>query len=78
LAVFETSEEPEQLAETLSEVIDGDPSCWYTDFTCDNEKFVIFPKRVLRYRVGDTEGRREAPEYAISIGVPAAQADRNE
>ena len=75
---FETQEEPEKLAKILSEVIDDNPSCWYTDFTSGNEKFVIFPGRIFRYRIGDAEGRREAQEYAVGIGLPAAQADWNE
>jgi hypothetical protein len=72
---FETSEDPERLATALSEALDDNPSRWYTDFATDREKFVIFPKRVFRYPIGDQARRAEAQEYARSIGIPQWQVD---
>jgi len=72
---FESSEYPERLATALSEALDDNPSRWYTDFATDLEKFVIFPKRVFRYPIGDLARRAEAQEYARSIGVPQWQVD---
>jgi hypothetical protein len=72
---FETTEDPERLATALSEALDDNPSRWYTDFATDREKFVIFPKRIFRYRIGDKNRRAEAQEYARSIGIPQWQVD---
>jgi hypothetical protein len=80
---FEADEDPDRLAKALSGVLDdtplgGKPHSWYSDFICQDEKFVIFPHRVIRYRLGDGEGLKEAREYARSVGVPPPQADWQE
>jgi len=80
---FDADEEPDRLAGALSEVLDDTPlggktHSWYSDFICNDEKFVIFPHRVIRYRLGDREGLHEAREYARSVGVPSPQADWKE
>jgi hypothetical protein len=72
---FETTEDPVRLAHALAEALDDSPSRWYTDFATDLERFVIFPKRVFRYPIGDQTRRAEAQEYARSIGVPQWQVD---
>ena len=77
---FDADEEPDRLASALSGVLDdtplgGVPHSWYSDFLWQDERFVIFPHRVIRYRLGDPERLREAKEYARSLGVPAPQAD---
>ena len=75
---FESSDAPERLAAALAEVLDDAPARWYTDFRSGDERFVVFPKRVFRYRLGDRAGRAEAQEYARSIGVPSRQVDWDE
>jgi len=80
---FDADEEPDRLAGALSEVLDDTPldgttHSWYSDFIWQGEKFVIFPHRVIRYRLGDREGLKGARDYARSVGVPAPQADWTE
>lgn len=73
---FETSLDPEALASKFADILDDDPSVWYTHFRAGEEMFVVFPRRVFRYRVGDRSERARAQDYARSIGVP--QIDWNE
>jgi hypothetical protein len=75
LIKFETTEKAERLADALAEVLDDKPSVWYCDFTDGDERFVVYPKRVFRYRRGDALGRREAWGYGQSLGVPPSQLD---
>jgi hypothetical protein len=72
---FESPEDPGRLASALSEALDDNPSRWYTDFETDSEKFVIFPKRVFRYPIGNRARLEEARAYARSIGIPQSQVD---
>jgi len=72
---FETAASAEQLADALAAVLDDAPSVWYTDFTSGEERFVVFPKRVFRYRPDDALGRREAWGYGQSLGIPPSQLD---
>jgi len=78
VVTFETSLEPDTLSAKLSEIIDDRPSLWYTHFRADEEMFVVFPRRVFRYRVGDKAGKTQAQDYARSIGVPGRQVDWDE
>ena len=48
---------------------------WYVDFHTDEESFLVFAGRIFRYPKGDAAGRAEARAYALSVGVPVAQAD---
>ena len=50
--------------------IDGSPSVWPIHFRAGKERFVVFPPRVCRYRVGDKDVRGLAQYYALSIRVP--------
>jgi hypothetical protein len=67
----------ERVAAALSEVI-SEAGGWYTNFTHDEETFVIFANRIFRYRRGDRAGRAEVAAYGSSIGVPDAQLDWEE
>lgn len=75
---FETTLEPDKLASRFSEILDDQPTVWYTHFRAGEEMFVVFPGKVLRYRAGDTAGKTHAQEYARSIGVPGRQIDWDE
>ena len=75
IVTFETSLEPESLAAKFSEVLDDDPSVWYTHFRLGEELFVVFPHRIFRYRAGDKTERARAQEYARSVGVPQTDWD---
>jgi hypothetical protein len=72
---FETAASAEHLADALAAVLDDAPSVWYSDFTSGEERFVVYPKRVFRYRRDDALGRREAWSYGQSLGVPPSQLD---
>ena len=78
LVTFETSLDPENLASKFSDILDDNPSVWYTHFRAGEEIFVIFPRRVFRYQVGDKAERARAQDYARSIGVPQPQIDWDE
>jgi len=72
---FEFGEgDAERVATALSEVI-SEKGGWYTNFTLQDETFVIFAGRVFRYRHDDHAGRAEVAAYGRSVGVPDAQLD---
>ena len=72
---FEFEEgDAERVAAALSEVI-SEKGGWYTNFTLDDETFVIFADRIFRYRLDDHAGRAEAAAYGRSVGVPDTQLD---
>ena len=48
---------------------------WYVNYNTAAEAFVVFPGKVFRYPRKQPEGRRQAQEYARSIGVPEPQLD---
>ncbi|SCE84778.1 hypothetical protein GA0070607_2309 [Micromonospora coriariae] len=48
---------------------------WYADFTIGDDRVVVFPNQVFRYRRGDRAGRAEAVEHGKSVGVPEHQLD---
>lgn len=63
----------EELAEVPAGVLDS-PG-WYADFHDEDEIFVIFPRRVFRYRRGDDVAREEAKEFGRGLAIPEAQLD---
>lgn len=67
----------EALAEQLAAALDP-TGAWYVDFRSAHESFVVFAGKVVRYRRGEPDGRREAERYARSIGVPDSQLDWRE
>jgi hypothetical protein len=48
---------------------------WYADFHTPETKYVVFGGRVFRYPRGDDAGKRDAQQYARSVGVPETQLD---
>jgi hypothetical protein len=48
---------------------------WYCDFRTQDETFVVFPRKVYRYRRGDENGRHHAAAHARAIGIPENQID---
>lgn len=68
---------PEPEAERLADALAGalDKPGWYANFNSDDDTFVIFPDRVLRYRQGDHAARAEAEVYARTLGIPEPQLD---
>jgi hypothetical protein len=72
---FEVADsDAESLAVALSETLAGEGG-WYCDYRTAGETFVVFAGRIFRYPRGDKNGRREATDYASSVGVPAGQID---
>lgn len=78
VVTFETTLDSDKLAAKFSEILDDQPALWYTHFRAGEEMFVVFPHKILRYRVGDKAGKTHAQEYARSIGVPGKQIDWDE
>jgi hypothetical protein len=62
----------DEVASELSAVLSTEGG-WYTNFTLDNEVFVIFANRIIRYRRGDPAGRAEAAAFGRYVGVPSRQ-----
>jgi len=62
------------LAAALSEALEAEGG-WYCDYRTASETFVVFADHVFRYPRGDSVGRRQAADYALSVGVPEAQLD---
>lgn len=48
---------------------------WYVNYNTSTEAFVVFAGKVFRYPRKEPEGRRQAEEYARSIGIPEPQLD---
>jgi Lon protease-like protein len=71
---FET---PDSQADALAVAFAGalDRPGWYVDFLTATDKYVVFSKRIFRYRRGDVSGRTQAQAYALELGVPPAQID---
>lgn len=75
VVTFDSSLDPAELATKFSEILDDNPSVWYTDFVAGEERFVVFPHQVFRYRAGDSAERARAQDYARTIGVPQLDWD---
>lgn len=69
-----TDEERGSLAETLQEQL-SPVGGWYCDFRNDEETYVVFHRRLFRYRRDDDATREQAKNYGRSVGVPEAQLD---
>ncbi|MDQ0745967.1 hypothetical protein QF034_000198 [Streptomyces africanus] len=48
---------------------------WYVNYNTTAEAFVVFAGKVFRYPRKQAEGRRQAQDYARSIGIPEPQLD---
>lgn len=74
---FETdTDDPKETANLLSGTLSNGP--WYTNFSVDDQVFVIFPGKVFQYDTGDAAGREAAQNYARSINIPESQLDWEE
>ena len=51
---------------------------WYVDLSNSREKIVVLPHRVIRYPIGDAEGRKCAVEACRQAGIPETQIDWKE
>ena len=51
---------------------------WYVDLSSSREKIVVLPHRVIRYPIGDAEGRKSAVEACRLAGIPENQIDWKE
>jgi hypothetical protein len=73
LLEFEADEaEAKAIASQLAVALDA-TGAWYVDFHSAHQPCIVFAGKVVRYRRGDADGRREAEHHARSIGVPAPQ-----
>jgi hypothetical protein len=51
---------------------------WYINISTDNNIYVIFPNKVIKYIKGDQQKRVEAIKYGQSLGIPDSQLDWGE
>ena len=66
-------------AQQLSESIDNKhASAWYADFGNEKEHYVIFRGKIFHYPRGQKEGREQAIQYGILVGIPVQQLDWKE
>lgn len=63
----------DSIAEELSRVLKA-PG-WYIDARLAEWVYVIFPRRVFKYRRGEQAGRAQAQEHALASGIPPGQID---
>jgi hypothetical protein len=71
---FEGNEdEADEIAEVLSGALK--PRGWYADFATASHKYVVLPKRVFKYALGDRQAEADAKAFARSVGVPERQLD---
>jgi len=64
------------IAENLSNALR--PTGWYLNMNSDDEVIVVFPRKVFKYRKGDSGKRAEAIEFGKSVGIPDSQLDWEE
>jgi hypothetical protein len=64
--------EADRLASALASALERG---WYVDFHTATETFVVFARRIFRYRSGDRTGRAEAEAYARTLSIPDPQLD---
>ncbi|OHD57562.1 MAG: hypothetical protein A2014_02895 [Spirochaetes bacterium GWF1_49_6] len=70
--------EIENLAEVFSVAMKQNEK-WYIDFHSDEGLvYVVFPGKYFCYQRGDSDGRKEAVQYGISINITANQLDWSE
>lgn len=48
---------------------------WYTNFSTHTHVYVIFARRIFKYRRGDQAARAHAQAYAMEVGIPPWQLD---
>ncbi len=73
-AVFFTSDVPD-FPDRLSRALTGN---WYVDMKDGNVKILAFKNKVMRYTIGDADGKRAVEDYCASIGIPKSQMDWSE
>ncbi|MEU5539710.1 hypothetical protein [Streptomyces sp. NPDC020362] len=64
----------ERLAEQLAACL-APAGGWYVNYSTATEAFVVFADKIFRYPRKQVEGRRQAQDYARSIGIPEPQLD---
>lgn len=64
----------QEVLEILKQDLISKPIGWYANFSNKNEEdsFIVFPKKVFNVA---KEGKKEAIEYGLSLGIPMSQLD---
>lgn len=70
-AVWFSSRDP-RFPEKLSAALTGR---WYVDMKVGSVKLLAFAGKVMRYRIGDTDGKRLVLNYCRALGIPPEQQD---
>lgn len=63
----------DDIAEKLSMSLK--PRGWYINISTKEYAYVIFPKKIFKYREGDKEKEKEAIEYGKTLDIPNSQLD---
>jgi hypothetical protein len=70
------SDQADRIAEKLSQVLKSQG--WYISACTTTKVYVIFPRKIYKYRKGDSVQRDEARRYGRSVGIPESQLDWSE
>lgn len=70
-ALFFTSDKAD-FPERISKVIRSDPDngvIWFVDFKADNEKYIVFKDKILKYQIGDQAGKECVCNECRKMGI---------
>lgn len=73
-ALFFTSDKadfPEQISKVMLSGADG--GNWFVDFKADNEKYVIFKDKILKYRIGNRKEKEYVCDECRKMGISDEQ-----
>ena len=73
-ALFFTSDEadfPERISEAMS--AGSHNGSWFVDFKADNEKYIVFKDKILRYKIGNRAEKEHVCAECRKMGVSDAQ-----
>ena len=65
----------DEIAEALIWSFDPSHPQWYADYKNDRMHYVVFNGQIFKIARGDEDGYKDAYDYGVSIGIPAAQLD---
>lgn len=73
-ALFFTSDDadfPERISEAMS--AGSHSGSWFVDFKADNEKYIVFKDKILRYKIGNRAEKEHVCAECRKMGVSDAQ-----
>lgn len=76
-ALFFTSDVkdlPEQISKVMLSASDTGEN-WYVDFKADNEKYIVFKDKILKYRIGNQTEKEYVCNECRKLGIANEQLD---